>query len=439
MEEIKKYIKQQLEAGASRETIEKNLQGAGWTPENIQNAFVSFDALDAHKELQPDINKKMSHSLSTKIILGIILATLFFGYIYHLYVLVFGLPAVTSVGMISFAITLSSFFFFPFIFPYVRFGQQNWILRGVLFGLVMWFIDVAQVLSFLYESLVQFTGLPSIIMFIFGLPTVFVILGVVTSYVFCKKFPVEYEKHLVGIKTSITKTTVAFVAVVLGYVSFMYIIQLKLQIPFYLEGDWGLFLSNGLHGIVKPILSISFFLNIIAIIFFYILFLQKALISKTKKCFLTGATIFLFTTPYLFIAFGTTTALYIDPLFDMQIAMIQNMLNLPFLLLSFFIAFILVEMLPGTVQSDEQGDVQEGKYRVRFFVPVLVILISVFVFLLQEAQNMYTPTTYLESLPPTDIEIIDITAEKGNIKHEETENFLLETEKGDIIKIELEL
>ena len=50
MEEIKKYIKQQLEAGASRETIEKNLQGAGWTDEDIQNAFVSFDVSEKPKE-----------------------------------------------------------------------------------------------------------------------------------------------------------------------------------------------------------------------------------------------------------------------------------------------------------------------------------------------------------------------------------------------------
>ena len=314
----------------------------------------------------------MSRSLNTKIILGIVLAVLCFGYPY-LYTVLFGLLAFTSMGTISFVVTLLSFFFFPFIFPYVRFGQQNWVLRGVLFGLIMWFIDIALVLSFLYESLIVFTGLLSVIIFLFGFPMIFVISGVVTSYVFCKKLPVEYEKHLVDVKTSIVKTIVAFIAVVLGYVSFMYIVQLKLQIPFSLEGDWGLFLSNGLHGIVKPILSIPFFLNIIAIIFFYVLFLQKALISKTKKWFLTGATVFLFSTPYLFTAFGTATALYIDPIF----AMIQDMLNLPFLFLAFFIAFILVEMLPGAVQSDEQGGVQEGKCRIRFFVPVLVALIGI--------------------------------------------------------------
>ena len=43
-EEIKNYIKQQLEAGTNRETIEKSLQDAGWTLEDIQNALGSFDS-----------------------------------------------------------------------------------------------------------------------------------------------------------------------------------------------------------------------------------------------------------------------------------------------------------------------------------------------------------------------------------------------------------
>ncbi len=50
MEEIKKYIKQQLEAGVDKETIEKSLEKNGWTHEDIQNAFESFDALEKPKE-----------------------------------------------------------------------------------------------------------------------------------------------------------------------------------------------------------------------------------------------------------------------------------------------------------------------------------------------------------------------------------------------------
>ena len=49
-EEIKNYIKQQLEVGVSRETIEKNLEENGWTPEDIQNAFTSFDAPEKLEE-----------------------------------------------------------------------------------------------------------------------------------------------------------------------------------------------------------------------------------------------------------------------------------------------------------------------------------------------------------------------------------------------------
>jgi len=53
-EEIKNYIKQQLEAGTSRETIEKNLQDAGWVPEDIQDAFESFDTPEKIVENVPE-------------------------------------------------------------------------------------------------------------------------------------------------------------------------------------------------------------------------------------------------------------------------------------------------------------------------------------------------------------------------------------------------
>ena len=90
-EEIKKYIKQQQEAGVSRETIEKSLEENGWTREDIQKAFASFDALEnmqvSENETEEFGSLFAKKLLKSFVVINIILLVLQSFVVYNSYIL----------------------------------------------------------------------------------------------------------------------------------------------------------------------------------------------------------------------------------------------------------------------------------------------------------------------------------------------------------------
>ena len=94
-EDVKNYIKQQLEAGASREIIGKSLEDNGWTREDIQNAFVFFDAPEKSEELQSGVEENAQPAKKKSKIWKIF--KIIFGSIVGLIILFFFLPNIFDI------------------------------------------------------------------------------------------------------------------------------------------------------------------------------------------------------------------------------------------------------------------------------------------------------------------------------------------------------
>ncbi|MCK5027324.1 MAG: hypothetical protein KAS07_02820 [Candidatus Pacebacteria bacterium] len=368
----------------------------------------------------------MLRSLSIKIILGLALVALFFGYI-HLYVLLFRQALIVGVSVIPYVSFFLPAFFLPFIFPYVKVGGQSWVRRGILLGLVLWLINMASVVQEIYELIFTFVDVRSILSFILGLPTIFILMGLLASYVFKQNLPAEYTQLRANLRTSPLKILGAFISVILVYVFSMYSIQLALQIPFYLMDGWEPFLNGGLIGLLCPVLSLKFLLGVASITLFYVLFIRKTYLSKLKKMLLIGVSIIIYTSPYLFVV----QRILGDYMTDMQLNMTQRFVGIPFMVIALLISFVLVEILPGIVSSDQS---QESKSRFKFFVPVLVVLIGLFGFLYHRASNAYTleliPLDFvdLETIPTTDIFLEEEVKDTS---------FQIEPGVGDIFELEL--
>lgn len=342
----------------------------------------------------------MSRSLSIKIILGLALVTLFFGYTY-LYALLFGRVLIVGVSVVPYVSFFLPALFLPFIFPYVKIGGQSWIRRGIFFGLVLCLLDIASVMQEIYQLIVRFTDLRSILPLVLGLPMLFVFMGLLTSYVFKQKLSEEYAKQQANLKTFPLKIFVAFIFVAFVYIFSMYSIQLVLQIPFYLMDGWEPFLNGGLVGVLCPVLSLDFFLGVAVITLFYVLFLRKMYLSKFKKTLLMGVSIIIYTSPYLFVI----QRIMGDALIDMQLYMTQRFVGIPFVVIALLISFVLVEILPGVTSSDQS---QESNSRFKFFVPVLVVLIGLFGFLYYRASSSYIIFEEKDESIPFQLESEDI-------------------------------
>lgn len=144
----------------------------------------------------------MLRSLGIKIGLGIFFAVLLRLYV-QIYAIFFGSIVFVSFGTVFFTFVLGSFFMAPFIFPYLKSVKGDWVLKGILFGLLMWVINFSEAWSFLWNIVIKFNGVISVFPLFFGPPFIFMLMGVITSFIFKKLLLVEYEKNYSRIKVAV--------------------------------------------------------------------------------------------------------------------------------------------------------------------------------------------------------------------------------------------
>ena len=236
-----------------------------------------------------------------------------------------------------------------FVYPYIKIHSQSLLKRGLFFGIIIWIVNLPQVLMNARETLTMM-DVAHVFSFII-IPLYFIILGLIISFLYKKFLPEEFNLLLQRLKTPFIKISVAVVLAILIY-----------SIPMYFSEIF-LYKNAHIYGFVEDYitspLDYRFYINpLIYTLIFVILYIKtfrRADISKNNKWILFG----------LFIAFFTTVSIqiskYLVPITIGLITLpaIRQYLFIPHLLLIFLISYIFTRLLNGISTTQNLPRIEE--------------------------------------------------------------------------------
>lgn len=275
----------------------------------------------------------MKSNISIKIQIGIsvfIISLIYFSFFNFLY------------GRLVFPLLPSIFYSFVavFVYPYIKIDSRSLLKRSLFFGIIIWIVNLPQVLMDLRETLILMTpGFPNVFSFIVT-PLYFIILGLILGFCYKKFFPEEFNLPLQKLKIPFAKISIAVVLVILIY-----------SIPMYFSEIF-LYKNTEIYGFVRNYiispLDYRFYITplIYALIFalLYIKTFRRANISKNKKWILFS----LFITFFITVPTQISEYLVSPTIGLLIIPLIRQYLFIPHLLSIFLIGYIFTRLLNGS-------------------------------------------------------------------------------------------
>lgn len=200
--------------------------------------------------------------------------------------------------LFSFVSLIFSCFILVFIFPYIKIASQSLLKRGLFFGIIVWIIDLPQILTTLQQAILTFDPhqIPAYLQYFIQYPLRFIIIGLVIGFCYKKWLPTEFNLSLKIRKVPFFRIIFAIILSALIYSLFM--IFASTLIP-YLARVVEINLTEVMGTFLVPLFYINPLIYGLIFILFYIKFIGRVDISKTKRWILFGFFLGFFTTPLI--------------------------------------------------------------------------------------------------------------------------------------------
>lgn len=272
----------------------------------------------------------MKNSITTKIKISIVLCIISLVY-FSCFDFLFGR---LGFSLLSFWPIVFYSFIAVFIYPYIKIDSQSLLKRGLFFGVIIWIVDLPQILMTLRQTLIMF-DIPVTFLFIRAL--YFIILGLIISFCYKKFLPEEFNLSLKKLKTPFVKIILGIILATLIYSFLMFSAELLIfyRVAMYKN------ISSYFTSLLYPLFYVNPLIYGLIFTLLYVKTIGKANISGIKKWILFSIFISFFTTPLMLLS-GEFAHRFFVTFFLMH-----ELLLIPHLLSIFIIGYIFTKLLNG--------------------------------------------------------------------------------------------
>ena len=236
-----------------------------------------------------------------------------------------------------------------FVYSYIKIDSQSLLKRGLFFGIIMWIVDLPQVLMNVRQTLIMI-DVVGIFPFIRAL-LYFIILGLIISFCYKKFLPEEFNLSLRRLQTSFIKVILGIISATLVYSLLMYFAEFLILYVSRVPVDISSYIGN----LLNPLFYVNPLIYGLIFTLLYVHTIRKVDIPRIKKWVLFSIFIYFFTTPLIRLP-GEITRYFFS-----TFPLMNKLLLIPHLLSIFILVYIFTKLLNGVSFSQVLPEAQLRK------------------------------------------------------------------------------